>query len=334
MGGLMPFVLRGLKLKTSELFSLVDKGAGGDEEHRPRIVLIKRLRRAPMDLKEKIKKAAATLLEAIGEKVPEGKPADGKLDELLKVMSISDECKAKIREAVSKGDPAAMLETALDAEGVSDAGKAAIMAAITAMHQSPPPPPDAPKPEPPKAMDEPKAEDEPTEEKPKPPEEADDMKALEKILKDAPEELKKALGEVLDENKALAKRLGDAEDLIAKQTAERELAEQTEVAKQWPHVPGDIEKRAAALLALKRADEKGYEEMVKSLASAEEMAKTSEHLRERGTTRGAASGSAQAKLESLAKKLAAEKDISYHAAFSKVARDNPKIYADAKNEEN
>jgi hypothetical protein len=38
----MAFVVRNLRLDKAELLSIVDKGASGDDDHRPRIVLMKR----------------------------------------------------------------------------------------------------------------------------------------------------------------------------------------------------------------------------------------------------------------------------------------------------
>jgi hypothetical protein len=62
----MAFLIRNLRLDKAELLSVVDKGASGDEEHRPRILLMKR-RKVSAEENTNMAKTAEEILAALPE---------------------------------------------------------------------------------------------------------------------------------------------------------------------------------------------------------------------------------------------------------------------------
>lgn len=301
----MPNRLRKLKIKT---IGFVDKGANGASP----VVLWKRHNQEQKmpDLNEKILKS---------------------LDELQKT----------IRASIAKEgaqSPQELFEASL--EGLPDDRKAAIMSAYVAAQQAIPPAPAAPsdkaegegdKPE--GEGDKPAIPEEKAEgDKPEPPKGEEDMsKALEKLPKEARVAIEKMQADaeiekkrLADENAKLAKRLDETEDIIAKQRAEAEHAEMVEVAKRFPHAPGDIEERAVMLSKMKRADDNGYKALVETLEAAEELAKKG--ITEKGSSRGGDDNDASAQLDNLAKKRASEKGIAFAKAYRQVVGENRGLY--------
>ncbi len=154
-------------------------------------------------------------------------------------------------------------------------------------------------------------------------------KATEPILK-ALIESEKALAAEKAKNveisKASDKRIGALEDTVAKGVAESELAEQVEIAKQFPTVTGDINERAGILLSvLKNDGKKAHAALVQSFKSAEEMIKKSRGLNPRGTSMPGEDlddDSAEGKLRAMADQMIekSDKPMSPEQAFNKVCK--------------
>jgi hypothetical protein len=347
----MPSVLRKLVLDKAELFSIVDKGASGDDDHRPRIVLIKRRKDTPMPLDAE--KLTQSITEAVAKllKEDEGEKAKPAFDEetaeavaaavkaalkatepepmtLEKSMEGLDaETQVKIAIAVAKEGladmkPGQLLEAALS--GVDEATRAAVMAAVGALHRSAPPMEEPAKPAPSVEIeDEAKMEEGQEPKAPPLPEDKDKMEDEAMKSQDVEKQELKARIEKLEKSHA------DAVEKLAKADAEKQLAEQVSVAKKFPNVAGDVEKRGAALLALKKADEKAYDVMVETLKSANEMC--GHALKEKGSAVHGSDSDA-GRFEGLVKAHAKEEKVSYQKAFAEVAKANPGLYERAKSE--
>lgn len=313
-----------LTLKKLRAIHLVDKGAAIGS----RVVFSKRISRAKesvMSLKKRISDAIAKALENV---MKEETPAS----------------------AAGK-TPQELVDTALEAEGVSEAGKAAIMAAVGAMLQATPPIA-APAPAP-AAPD--KAEDDqpkPDDDKPAPTEDElaakakdDEMKEenLQKILKSLDPNIQSALVPILkakadaelraeqsDERAEKSdKRIDELEETVAESVAKRELGEMVEVAKQFAFVPGEIEKRAALLVSVKKNQgDDAFDALVESFKAANDLVKKGKH-RSPGTSREdvekideTEAAEADDKLQEMAKELVEKSDtkLSPQQAFKRVIK--------------
>jgi hypothetical protein len=322
-----------LKLKLLKGIHLVDKGAAIGA----RVIVMKRnAEERAMSLKDRLIEAVRKAVEPVLKEVEPEKP---KFDFAAFVKAYAE---------IQKEEPKSQQEL-IDAAlaKLPDEDKAMIMALIGAAHQMPPP---AAAPEPPAA---PEKQDEP--EKPEPeevvPEKADDNPEgddmpekkpdVEKAMKDLNPEAKVLFEKVLGEKADAEKRLEDVEKALAEQTAERELAEQVEVSKQFLFVTGDVAKRAALLLSVKKNDgEDAYNELVRTLKSADEIAKKANALDPRGTSRGDGgdADTAYAKLRAMASELVAKADkpLSLEQALKRIQKtpEGRKLYVQARSEDN
>ena len=310
----MPTELVDLELGKVELLSVVDKGASGDRRHRPRIVLLKRQQREGgiMGLFDRIRKnvnetldeTLAAETEATGKGCKEVEKADdaqGAFLEMLETMGLSDEQKASL--------------------------KMAFMSALAAQPPSPKPepPPDAArqttevvrKPEDEMAKEEgPDVKDVDPEAKKETAEQA-----MAKRLDDMPEDIRKAFADMQARTEELEKQ--HAEDI-----AKRELGEQLEVAKRFPHVAGDMNQRAALLLSVKKTQgDKAYGQLVKVYEEAQRIAKAGGGLDELGTLRADFDADAETEFENEVKKIQKADGCTKQIAFKRAKQRNPELYA-------
>jgi hypothetical protein len=245
------------------------------------------------------------------------------------------------------GDPEKLLEQALTSVK-DEATKGAIMAAVAALFRSAPPKPaekDVPStedvamsaaptpPAPPKA---------PKEEPPAAPL----GKSLDSIMKSASPEIKAVFEELAKSQEASKKEAEDLRkrfDAIEKERAEeiskRELTEEIEVAKRFPHVRGDIAKRAAMLHSIKKNQGKAvYDDLIETLASCQEIAKKALEKPVNGSSQNDENdkGGAYAKLKAAADELVSKSNgkLTYGKAVRQVAKDNPELYAAARHSAN
>jgi len=117
---------------------------------------------------------------------------------------------------------------------------------------------------------------------------------------------------------------------------EKRKSEIAKVAGEFAHVPGDIAKRTERLFGIReKLGEEAYSEAVEEYRQSEALAKKA--LRERGTTGAADEGSAEAKINELAKGLvskASGKDhLSFEQAFAKICSENPELYRQMRDEQ-
>lgn len=320
-----------LKLRTIRKISLVDKGAAIGAK----VAYLKHLKESTMNLKDKI---AQYVTKAITDALqPITDPPETPHEQLRIALAGIDVAKQaalypKILEAVSKqgGDPQALLEAAL--ADLPDDKRAAIMAAVAALHQAMPPPA-----EPPKPAVEPKADEPPI------PEEEEEKlmaKRMEEVVKALSPEMQKAVAPLLAYTKqqdakleGLTKRLGSTEDKLAGEVAEKRLSAEVEVAKRFPFVPGDVTERAATLLAIRTgAGEEAYKKMVDSFDAANKLAKSG--MSAPGTARISDEGdddSAHAQMCRKARDLVekSDKPLTFELAYARVAKQNKELYKKA-----
>lgn len=286
-----------LTLKKLREIHLVDKGAAIGA----RVVFAKRKEtEKPMTLKESIMALIAK-----------------NLDEVLKA------------EGLAGTSPEALLETAL--AKVPEETRAAILAAVAAMYRATPPK-EGPAPEPPKVEEPAKADVPAKEEPPKKEEEPVEMKKnLDEVLKGLDADSRALLEPVLKAKADAEARLVEVEKARSEEVAKRELAEQVDVAKSFAHVPGDIGERAAALLTVKKQDEKAYASLCQSLKAAEEMISKGKAMEAAGSGRSSEGGDGEKaleKLERLAKELVekSDKKLTREQAFTRVCKANKELY--------
>ena len=314
------------KLKITKLtkIHLVDKGAAIN----PRVLVIKRDKsRTEESSMPQNDKLTAAIAKAVSEAV----------SGVLKQDSIADQT------------PQQLIEQALDAEKVSEAGRAAILAALAAMYQSKPPATPAPAApvEPEKAEGDTPPPPNPDDEK-KPEDMAKILKSLTPELREIVEGAIKVRDEAVAKREDVVKRLESAEEEIAKAAAKADMADMVTVAKGFPFVPGDVKKRAGVLLSLKKSDPKAYDEMVTTLKASNEL------LKKGGVSKGTSrvegdtdlenddGESATAKLERMATEMLnkaiekgadkGERKPTFAKMFARVAKANPKLRAQSRKE--
>jgi hypothetical protein len=283
-----------LTLKKLTGIHFVDKGAA----IKPSVLVIKRIKeRATMSLKEKIAKAFNTALENVIKEDPN----------------------------INKEDPKALLEAAL--ADLPEDKRAAIMAAVGALHQATPP---APTPIEPK-------QDEPP--KPTEPEKQDGDKEdeeMEKLLKNLKPELRALVEPIMKANESLQKRLDETEGKLAEQVAKAEVkAELEAIEKNTAMVPGDIAKRAALLVSIKKEfGQEAHDEVLRSFTAANELIDKGRFSAPGSAHPELGPESAIAKLEAMAKDLIAKsKDpMDQTTAYAIVAKKNRELYNQAEAE--
>lgn len=295
----MPNVLRNLRLDTAELLSVVDKGASGDSEHRPAIVLIKR---------KKKETGAMSKLKGLIEKLFGAK-------------------------GVIKMDmptPGELLEQALD--GVPEEKQQLIMAAIAAMAAGAGAMPPA-RAEEPKAADD--ADEEPKEtEMPKAMKEeemAKLLKSADKRTRALVEPVIKQMAETIEkqaeESTTLRKSLDETRKVLDGEVDKRKTIEYETEAKGYKYAPGST---AEIAKMLRHADEKMDKESAASfrklLKVSSESVQRSGIFGEIGSARAHNTDSAYAKIEAMAKKMVEDgKAPSRETAIRKVLKADPEL---------
>lgn len=343
-----------LTLKKLKGVHLVDRGAALGA----RVLFLKRAQETAMSLKD-------TILKKIGEIIDQHMttPVDDPDAKRVDAMKRATELIAKFqKESASPADLQAQLEAAM--AGVDEKTKAALMAVFTLAYQAMPPAaapkaaPAAPAPAPGAPAVPAKADTAagaapipPT--APNPKEIPMTAKKLEDVLKSLDAESRAALEPVLKaketaeakvaeaaaENEKLAKRLGEVEGTVAEQIAKSEMAVEVEVAKRFPHVPGDITKRAARLLGIRKTQgDAGYKDAIQELTASEVM-----FAKSLGKTKGTSAGDesttdanepkeAYEKLKAMEDEVVAKSGgkIKKSAARRKIREENPELYAQAR----
>jgi len=210
-----------------------------------------------------------------------------------------------------EGSPEAKLEAAMGA--LPEETRNAIMAAIgMLMQEKSGKPVEPPKPQTPP---EPKKPEEPTVQK------SAEIVALEKRA---------------EEMTTLVAKL--QKDLETERLAKR-IAEETEVAKSCPYVPGDFAKRAERLVKIKDLlGEDAYKAEVAEMKAANEMIKNSGALQSKGTSRSSA-GTASEKIETMTREIMTKaategKPLTYEQAWTRAVKADPQTYQLAKREMN
>lgn len=312
----MPNELVDLQLGKVELLSVVDKGASGNAEFRPRIVLLKRHQRREriMGLFDRIRKNV-----------------DAALDETLAKETEND--KGSPADGVEKADtPQAAFLEMLETMGLSDEQKASLkMAFMSAMAATPPPMPAPSEASATETVEIQKPEDEDPE-KPKVKDvdveakKETEMAAMAKSLEAMPQDVRKAF-------ESLQARADELEKERAEAIAKAQINEQREVAKRYPHVAGDIEQRAALLLSIKKNQgDKAYDQLIKVYDEAERIAKADGRFGEIGTAQPDPNVDANQAFDSQVKKIQKADKVSYQVAFKRAKEAEPALYAATKGE--
>lgn len=308
----MPFVLRNLKLNESELLSVVDKGASGNDRHRPKIALVKR--KKPKE-----------------RRMP--------LSKWFRKSETETETETK-KEGGGLKSPKEILESAL--ADLPEEKQDAIMAAIAALSAQTGTAP-APSPEP---SEEPKASDDEPEETPKAEGDApkEEEERMAKVMKHADENTKavladiaKAMAEVKKESAELRKENAELRKSVGAQAAKARRADFEKKAQELPMVVADTAKVAELLdEADAKLGDESKKTLIEALKRANAIAKSSQLFDERGTAI-VGEGTALGKLEGMAKSRVDEVrksggKLTYEQAFAEVMKENPRLYAEYRQE--
>jgi hypothetical protein len=157
-------------------------------------------------------------------------------------------------------------------------------------------------------------------------EEPVEEQSIEEVAKSLPEPMRKAVEESLAKAAAAQARADVAEETLRKEREMAADADSIAMVKSLSNLTLDAEKVGPALRSLAETDADLAKAVTDTLTAANAQAESADIFKEMGRTSGLAEGSAEERLNVIAKSISDETGETFAVAFTKAVEGNPDLY--------